>query len=60
MRVAVRCDVSCAVEAARRLAAWVDAAETGEMDGDEMAAELGRIGDLVDSQRHDLLRALGR
>lgn len=60
MRVAVRCDVSDAIEAMRRLETWIDDADGGAADGDEMVAELGRIADLVDAQRVALNRALGR
>lgn len=60
MNVGVRCPIDDAEEARWRLELWAYQAEAGSLTGDELLSELNRIGDLVDSQRSALSRALGR
>ena len=58
-KVAVDCDTVPAEEAQRRLRAWLEAVEVGELDGNEMLFELVTIEEMVEEQRRLVIRALG-
>lgn len=59
MKVAINCDLTVGYDVARALNGWLDEAEAGEMEGDEMLSRLSSmIGDLEDLRR-SVAHALG-
>lgn len=59
MKVRLSCDMSEGHDAHKALAAWLDEAEAGELDGDELTAELGSIIAQLTDLRSHVMRALG-
>jgi hypothetical protein len=59
MKVRISCSTEDGSDAARQLSQWVDGAEAGEMDGDELLSRLAAIAELVEAQTMTVRRALG-
>jgi len=59
VKVRLSCDLSEGHDAHKALAAWLDEAEAGGLDGDELLAELGSIVGQLTDLRAQVMRALG-
>lgn len=59
MRVAVNCDLSVGYEVARSLSGWLEEAEAGDMDGDEMLSRLSAMTATLEDLHRSVARALG-
>jgi len=60
VKIRVDCSTEHGEEAAQQLRWFLDGAEAGELDGDEMLSLVGKIADSVEAQRAAIKRVLGR
>lgn len=58
-KIAVQFDQGEVEDVRVELARWIDAADAGEMDGDEMLSRLGGVAEQLDEAIMHLRRALG-